>query len=161
MPKHIVRLLLLMAAVLAAVLIAKPLLTVDSFYQYGHYRGASVAQIAGHEPVYQTAAYCAGCHAERHAQWAAGSHKPVICETCHGAALGHPQNGKLPIPADRIALCTLCHEAMPGRPRTQPQIVVASHAGDLQCTACHNPHAPKIALAAEQGKGSGAGGKTP
>ena len=81
-------------------LIAKWYFTVDSFYKYGHYRADSVPEIAAQEPVFQTPRYCQTCHSERHAQWSAGSHKSVICEVCHGAAQGHPQNGKLPIPKD-------------------------------------------------------------
>jgi cytochrome c553 len=59
----------------------------------------------------------------------------------------HPSNLKLTIPTDTRQLCTLCHEKMAGRPEAQPQIVVADHAGTQQCTACHKPHSPKIALA--------------
>ena len=159
MPKHIVRIIFLIVAFLVIALIAKSYFTVDSFYQYGHYRGDSVAEIAAQEPVFQTPAYCVACHAERHAQWSANSHKSVICENCHGAAQGHPQNGKLPIPQDKVKLCTLCHEAMPGRPRTQPQIEVAKHSGGQQCTVCHNAHAPKITSAATKVVGSIAAGK--
>ena len=159
MPKHIVRIIFLIVAFLVIALIAKWFFTVDSFYQYGHYRGDSVAEIAAQEPVFQTPAYCVACHAERHAQWSANSHKSVICENCHGAAQGHPQNGKLPIPQDKVKLCTLCHEAMPGRPRTQPQIEVAKHSGGQQCTVCHNAHAPKISSAATKVVGSIAAGK--
>jgi len=151
MPKHIVRLILLMAVLAAAAYAAKLYFTADSFGQYGHYRANSVPEIAAQEPVFQTARYCVTCHNERHAQWSAGSHKSVTCEICHGAAEGHPARGKLPIPKDAVKLCTLCHEAMPGRPRTQPQIVVAQHnpyaASGQQCTACHNPHSPKLAAA--------------
>lgn len=46
------------------------------------------------------------------------------------------------VPADTVKLCTLCHEQITGRPAQQPQIVVADHAGTLQCTTCHNPHSP-------------------
>ena len=147
MPKHIVRLLVLLASFGVLALLAKWYFTADSFYEYGHYRAASVPEIAAQEPVYQTPRYCQTCHGERHAQWSAGNHKSVICEVCHGAAQGHPQNGKLPIPKDTAKLCSLCHEAMPGRPRTQPQIDVAQHSGGQQCIVCHNPHAPKIAAA--------------
>src|SRR5512141_2772269 len=147
MPKHILRLIMIIVAVLAVAAIAKPILTVDSFYRFGHYRANSVVEIAAQEPVLQTANYCKDCHTERHAQWSASSHKSVTCEVCHGAAQGHPQNGKLPIPKDAVKLCTQCHEAMPGRPRTQPQIQVAQHSSGQQCNVCHNPHSPKIAAA--------------
>ena len=145
MPKHISRMLALLAAFFAVALTAKWFFTVDSFYEYGHYRGNSVAEIAAQEPVFRTPRYCADCHDERHAQWSANNHKSVTCEVCHGAAQGHPENGKLPIPQDTRKLCTLCHEKMPGRPGTQPQIELAKHSDGQQCVVCHNPHAPKLA----------------
>jgi cytochrome c553 len=159
MPKHIVRLVFLIVVLLIAAAVAKPYLTVDSFYRFGHYRANAVPEAAAQEPVYQTPSYCQGCHAARHAQWSAGNHKTVICEVCHGAAQGHPQNGKLPIPSDTTKLCTLCHEAMSGRPRTQPQIEVAQHSSGQQCTACHNPHAPKIVAAPTKVAGNASVGK--
>ena len=159
MPKHIARLIVLIVVLSAGALMAKSYFTVDSFYQFGHYRGNSVPQIASQEPVYQTPAYCKSCHAERHALWSANNHKTVICEVCHGAAEGHPQNGKLPIPTDTVKLCTLCHESMTGRPRTQPQIDVAQHANNQQCIVCHNPHAPKIQTAAAKVAGDAAAGR--
>jgi cytochrome c553 len=159
MPKHIIRLVSLILGLLVVAIVAKPLLTVDSYYRFGNYRANSVVEIAAQEPVLQTARYCEGCHSARHAQWSAGSHKSVTCEICHGAAQGHPQNGKLPIPKDAVKLCTQCHEAMPGRPRTQPQIQVAQHSSGQQCTVCHNPHTPKIAAALVKVTGDAAAGK--
>jgi cytochrome c553 len=143
-PKHVFRLLVLLGAGLAAALVAKWYFTAESFYEFGHYRADSVAEIAAGKPVLQTAAYCQACHGERHAQWSAASHKTVACETCHGPAEGHPQKGKLPIPADTRKLCALCHERMPERPRAQPQVDLAQHGAGQQCAACHNPHAPKL-----------------
>ena len=158
MPKHIVRLIALLAAGLALGLVAKWYFTADSFYEYGHYRAQSVPEIAAQVPAYRSAAYCQGCHVERHAQWSANNHKSVTCEVCHGAAQDHPQKGKLPIPADARRLCTLCHEKMAERPRTQPQIVSAEHGAGQQCVVCHNPHAPKLALAAAAVAGDAAAG---
>ncbi len=159
MPKHIFRLISLILGIVVVAAIAIPFLTVDSFYRFGHYRANSVPEIAAQEPVYQTSRYCQSCHAARHAQWSAGNHKTVTCETCHGAAQGHPDNGKLPIPRDVARLCTLCHEAMPGRPAAQPQIQVAQHSSGQQCNVCHNPHSPKIAIAAAKVAGDAAAGK--
>ena len=160
MPKHILRVVFLLFGVLVLALIAPRLLTVDSFYRFGHYRANSVVEIAAQQPVYQTARYCLSCHAPRVAQWSANSHKSVTCEVCHGAAQGHPQNGKLPIPRDTVKLCTLCHEAMPGRPHTQPQVVLARHdPGGQQCVTCHNPHSPKIAAGLVKVAGNAAAGK--
>ena len=161
MPTHIVRLISLILGFLVVAAIAVPFLTVDSFYRFGHYRANSVPEIAAQEPRYQTARYCLDCHPPRVAQWSANSHKTVTCEICHGAAQGHPANGKLPIPKDAVKICTLCHEAMPGRPASQPQIEVAKHnpSSGQQCTACHNPHAPKIATALAKVTGNAAAGK--
>src|ERR1039458_6806703 len=50
MPRHIVRLLLLMVAFAVLAYGAKQFFTVDSFYEYGHYRGKSVAEIAAEKP---------------------------------------------------------------------------------------------------------------
>jgi len=158
-PKHIVRLIGLVVFSLAAAFVAKWYFTPDSFYRFGHYRADSVPEIAAQEPVFQTPRYCKECHGERHAQWSASNHKTVICEVCHGAAKGHPLNGKLPIPEDTRKLCTLCHEAMPGRPRTQPQIDLAQHSSGQQCAVCHNPHAPKIVAAAAKAAGDAAAGQ--
>ena len=158
MPRHIARLLLLIAFGAVAGLVAKWYFTADSFYEFGHYRGKSVTEIASQEPVYQTARYCENCHTDRHAQWSANSHKTVNCETCHGAAQNHPAKGKLPIPADTRKLCTLCHEKMPGRPRTQPQIDLAQHSSGQQCVVCHNPHSPKLAGVVAKVAGNAAAG---
>jgi len=161
MPKHISRLLLLLAGFLAVFWAAKWFFTAESFYQYGHYRAASVPEIAAQEPVYQTPGYCESCHAERHAQWSANNHKSVSCEICHGAAQGHPENGKLPIPADTRKLCTLCHERMAERPQPQPQVDSVQHASGQQCIVCHNPHAPKLAgVVAKVAGDATAGAKT-
>jgi cytochrome c553 len=160
MPKHIFRLVCLLLGVLVLVLIAPKFLTVDSFYKYGHYRANSVPEIAAQPIAYKTALNCLSCHAERVALWSANSHKSVTCEVCHGAAQGHPANGKLPIPKDTVRLCTLCHEAMPGRPNTQPQIDVAKHdPSATQCVTCHNPHSPKIETSLIKVTGNAAAGK--
>ena len=146
MPKHVVRLLALMAVGLALALVGKWYFTPDSFYRFGHYRADSVTEIAALQPVHRTSAYCLDCHDDRHAEWSAGSHKSVACEDCHGPARTHPKGGikTLPIPEDTIRLCSLCHEQTPGRPADQPQIVLAAHAPGEQCKGCHNPHSPKI-----------------
>src|SRR3970040_2345116 len=134
---------MLIAGSLALGLTAKWYSPADSFYETGHYRADSVPEIAAQEPAFKTAGYCQGCHGVRHAQWSANNHKTVACETCHGAARGHPEEkGKLPIPADARKLCTLCHERMAGRPRTQPQIDVAQHGAGQHGGVCHHPHSP-------------------
>jgi cytochrome c553 len=163
MPKHIFRLVCLLIGLLVVALVAARLFTDESFYRFGHYRADSVREIAALEPVHQSSRYCLPCHSQRVAQWSANNHKSVNCEVCHGAAQGHPENGKLPIPKDSVRLCTLCHEAMPGRPHAQPQIVLAQHNPQAKtgqpCAGCHNPHAPKIAAGLVKLTGDAAAGK--
>ena len=183
MPKHIVRLLLVMVVCAVVAYAAKQWLTVDSFYRFGHYRGNSVAEIASDKPKFATPKSCETCHAARYAEWAKGVHnnpeqgKVVKCEVCHGAAGGrdknpsgynsatgpeHPKNLKLEIPADTVRQCTLCHEQMPGRPLEQKQIVVAVHAGNQQCKTCHNVHSPRTfvgTLVSTSKPGNAAAGK--
>jgi len=144
MPKHIFRLIVVLAAGLGIALSAKWYFTADSFYEYGHFRADSVPEMAARKVAWQGGGYCQSCHSERHAQWSANNHKSVNCETCHGAAQDHPAKGKLAIPADTRSLCSLCHAQMAERPRTQPQIVLAEHGAGQPCVACHNPHAPKL-----------------
>jgi cytochrome c553 len=163
---------------------AKQFFTADSFYEYGHYRGKSVAEIASEKPEYKGTPYCTSCHAQQVAEWSIGIHnrpdigKVVKCEVCHGPAGGrdpetayiapstgpdHPKNMKMIVPADSRQLCTLCHERMTGRPLQQRQIVVADHAGTQQCTVCHNPHSPRLNLvstSATAEAGDVAAGKT-
>ncbi len=64
MPKHIVRLLILIAVVATVAFSAKRFLRADSFYQYGHYRGNAVAEIASKVPKLQGSASCQSCHKE-------------------------------------------------------------------------------------------------
>jgi cytochrome c553 len=180
MPKHIARLLILIAVIAIAAIAAKTFFTDKSYYMYGNYRGNSVAEIASDVPRFRGNAYCKACHAKQYAEWSASAHnspgsgKHVKCEVCHGPVGQHPSklpaplrfddrtalaegiaapsqaqqpaNGKLPVPKD-MAKCVQCHEAMPGRPLEQRQVVIAAHAGTEQCTACHNPHSPKINFA--------------
>lgn len=168
MPKHIVRLLLLIGALGIVAIGAKFYFTDKSFGIYGEYRADAVPEIAQAAPIYRGPAYCQTCHRERFAEWSAGIHKVVICETCHGAAGTHPEKPPvasgtrthsliasarfdrvaLSIPADTVKLCTLCHEKTPGRPARQKQIEVSAHAGGRACIVCHNPHSPKITVAA-------------
>ena len=74
MPRHIFRLVLLIAACAVLAYGAKRVFTVSSFYEYGHYRGDSVAEIASDKPKYKGVGYCAQCHAEQVADWFKGVH---------------------------------------------------------------------------------------
>jgi hypothetical protein len=62
MPKHITRLLALVALLGTVAFAAKAYFRADSFYQYGHYRGNAVAEIAEKAPKLKGSASCEQCH---------------------------------------------------------------------------------------------------
>ena len=169
MPKHIQRLIILFVVFGALAVTARNYFKDKSFYEFGHYRGDSVVEIARDKPKYKGTAYCQSCHAAQFAEWSKGVHnspeigKIVKCEVCHGpgggrdaeagyihAATGpdHPKDLKLIVPTDTRKLCPLCHEKLEARPAAQLQIVIDEHAGTQQCTLCHNPHSPKTLVGA-------------
>ena len=57
LPKHIVRLLILLVIFLLLALTAKIYLTDPSFYKYGHYRADAIPELAAGEPIYKGAAF--------------------------------------------------------------------------------------------------------
>ena len=163
MPKHISRLIMLLVILGVLAYAAKQYFTVNSFYEFGHYRGNSVADMASNKPKFKGSASCKDCHKDVYKQWSEGIHynpaagKVVKCEVCHGpggdrgtkgmfdhvsTGPDHPQNMKMIVPTDTVKLCVVCHEQIAGRPAQQKQIVIADHAGTQQCTVCHNPHSP-------------------
>jgi cytochrome c553 len=147
-PKHIIRLILILLAFLVIAYAGIVFLTDPSFYRFGHYRADAVPELAEGEPRFRGPDYCSACHADRHTEWAGGGHASVKCEICHGPAGQHPATGKLPIPDDPVGLCGTCHEAMPARPSSHPQVVIEEHpyphATPVICSDCHNPHSPRI-----------------
>jgi len=113
MPKHIFRLLVVFAVVAIVVFTAKQLLIPDSFYQYGHYRGDSVTEIASKLPKLQGSASCKECHQKEYEVWISGIHRKASrndevqgvvykygpgCEVCHtGPAGNHPSKEPMPL----------------------------------------------------------------
>ena len=154
MPKHIVRLLVLLVVLAVLFAAGKRFLPPHSFWAYGHYRAASVEEIASATPKIRDATSYAKVFPKEYAVWSDGIHKVVQCQVCHMAqAIGPiPTTASaarvaqaaagIPMPYDSLKLCVECHQRIAGRPATQPQIVVSTHAQGKQCTACHNPHSP-------------------
>ncbi len=143
MPKHIKRLLMLLALLALAFIGGKWLFTPASFWAYGHYRAASVGEIASAAPTYRDPASFEKAYPQVYATWSTNIHKVVKCQDCHLAPFD-PQvaAGALPMPRDSLKLCPVCHARIVGRPASMPQIDVASHSQGKQCTSCHNPHSP-------------------
>ena len=144
MPKHIARLLILVAILTVAAIAAKKFFTVKSFYMYGHYRGDSVAEIASDVPRFRGNKYCKSCHTKQYAEWSNSPHnspgigKHVKCEVCHGPVGQHPS--KLPAPIhfdERVAIAKgiTDYPALIGD--TQAQANRKLPAPKTDCIQCH------------------------
>jgi len=153
MHKHIVRLLTLIAIIATVALSAKFLARQDTFYQYGHYRGASVAQIAEKLPMHQGSLACQACHKEIYAEWSAGMHQKahkdnavvgvvikggVNCEVCHnGPAGNHPSKEQMKLSfEDQVTTITQKHQM---HPANAPGRNLMRDPEDMRilCTNCH------------------------
>jgi cytochrome c553 len=154
MPKHIRRLLGILAVIAMLFVAGKMYFPPKSFGVYGHYRAASVEDIAGAHPAYLSPASYSAAYPKEYETWSAGIHKVVKCQICH-TIVGKTMNmaslagttalaasAVLPAAGDSRKLCVKCHERIAGRPDYMPQIDVDSHSKGQACTACHNPHSP-------------------
>lgn len=133
-------------AIVAAFLVARRFMVPESFGQYGHYRGDSVAENASFETHYVGEEACLECHAGIDEVKIRSLHAPVRCEVCHGPLKEHAYNPAENVPspvADTVHLCLRCHETNPTRPPDFPQVDPKEHRPGIECIGCHDPHSPK------------------
>ena len=122
-----------------------------TFGQYGHYRGAAIAEIAAHPVKYAGHAACEACHSDEADAKSKGKHAHVNCEACHGPQAAHADDPGSVTPAklDTGALCIRCHSASASRPKGFPQVEAEEHSSGVPCETCHQPHSPAIDGSAE------------
>ena len=142
MPPQVFRLVLLTIAIVASYFVARALLTPETFYQYGFYRGEALLEHASHEPVYAGRKACTECHEDIVKKLAVKEHKTLGCETCHGVSQGHVDNPDLKLVKIGDNSCLRCHENNGSRPAWMKQITVKDHFRGDKCTGCHLPHQP-------------------
>ncbi|MDE2166873.1 MAG: c-type cytochrome [Alphaproteobacteria bacterium] len=149
MPKHVTRLILLLAAVGILALTAKLYFVPRSFWRFGHYRAVAVTEIANDPPIYQGSRYCQRCHQQEFHDWSSGAHRVdaahdahvlkagetygVNCEDCHGPAGRHPIVGKPSPPAvehTHQVLAYARYDRVTGKMQVPTDTVVL-------CTQCH------------------------
>ena len=125
-------------------LVVRHYIVPKSFGQYGHYRGASIGEIADRPVKFAGHETCEGCHSDVADKKKAGKHAHVNCEACHGALAGHADDpGTVtPVLPDTTMLCARCHTASAAKPKSFPQVDPASHSQGLECKTCHQPHSP-------------------
>lgn len=135
-----------MAIALIAFVGLRAVVVPHSFGQYGHYRGAAIAEVAARPIAHAGHDACEACHSDVVDQKKLGRHVVVPCEACHGAQAKHaddPASVKPP-KLDTTVVCSRCHEANSAKPKAFPQVVVADHSQGIACDTCHQPHRPKI-----------------
>jgi hypothetical protein len=117
-----------------------------TFGQYGHYRGAAIADIGARPVKFAGHQVCESCHTEVVDQKKLGKHVVIPCETCHGALAAHADDpaSVTPPKLDTAVLCARCHDANSAKPRNFPQVVTSDHSGGIACDTCHQPHKPGI-----------------
>lgn len=162
---HVLRVVLVVAALGVGGLAAQRLLKPESFGEVGHYRKDSVYEIMSHEPVHQGREACAECHEDIHALHDKDIHYGVECEDCHGPGNLHVRHHTEDTPTvseeeARMPMeytlegCLFCHRKLAARPTNFPQIDPTEHYKFLhvtdkttRCIECHSPHEPIYLLA--------------
>jgi hypothetical protein len=150
--RHVFRVALVVAVLLAFTLIARGFLVPDSYGMHGDYRFDNVAeQMTARVPAHGGPAACGECHSAELEARTAGSHRTVSCEVCHGPLAMHVKDdGSVQAPLiDRsFTLCARCHRSVDGRPKGFPQVNLEEHVGRAVegrvCLECHDPHSPKL-----------------
>ncbi len=152
MKNHVWRPLFVVLAVVLLILTARVFLVPKDFgvwergYMYGWHRKGNEAEWRAVKVKYKTAAYCKECHPKEYNAIKGSPHANIMCENCHGPALGHPDDPPtLTINRNR-ELCARCHALLPykagGRAHIRG-ISIADHNPEAECVLCHWPHNPK------------------
>lgn len=114
------------------------------FYgQFGSPRTAGSIRFWQARPATYLASDCRGCHADPAAQAATGSHRDLLCESCHVPSVDHPGPvaGVVQVlPPATSSDCVACHAATAGRPASAPSVELDAHYAGAECVACHQPH---------------------
>ena len=112
---HLLPLVLVFLAGLGAFLILRAALVPKDFGQYGHYRPAALDDSASGLSLCGTDEPVPTCHDDVTTARAAGGHKGVSCEACHGPLAKHADDTVGP-----HAQAPGGHRAMPALPRSGP-----------------------------------------
>ncbi len=84
---HLFRFAGLFVLLFVVFLVVRHYVVPKSFGEYGHYRGASIGEIAAHPVKFAGHQACEACHTDVAAKKNSGKHAHVNCEACHGALI--------------------------------------------------------------------------
>jgi len=157
---HLFRMAAVFAAGIVLFLVLRAIFVPKSFGQYGHYRGAALAEIAAKPILFAGHGACESCHTDVYEVKSKGVHAPVDCEACHGPLAKHADDPTAlqPPKMDVAVLCVRCHEASLAKPQSFPQVKSEEHSGGVVCNTCHQPHSPRIADAGSPSTDKPSGG---
>lgn len=142
---HLLRFALLFVIAFVVFLALRHLVVPKSFGQYGHYRGAAIAEMAARPIHYAGHEACETCHADVLQVKSSGSHAHVNCEACHGPLAKHANDPSVqPAKLDTAVLCVSCHAASAAKPALIKQVNAEQHSTGLACETCHKPHSPAL-----------------
>jgi hypothetical protein len=144
-PPQLKRLTLAFAIFVSLFLLVRNMLVPATFGQYGHYRGASLAENADHENHFAGQTACLECHQDIEDIKLTDVHSTIRCEACHGPGQKHVTSGEaadIVKPGSR-EFCGNCHKKNAAkRLTTIVQIDLNIHNAGKNCIECHNPHKP-------------------
>ncbi|MES2392930.1 MAG: multiheme c-type cytochrome [Acidobacteriota bacterium] len=142
---HLLRFAFLFVLAFGVFLVVRHFVVPKTFGEFGHYRGAAIAEIAARPVHFAGHQACETCHSDIVQTKSTGKHAHVNCEACHGPLAAHANDPSIsPAKLDTAVLCTRCHAASAAKPANFPQIK-PDHSGGLACETCHKPHNPAIA----------------
>jgi hypothetical protein len=143
--EHLVRFALLFVVAFVVFLVLRHMVVPKSFGQYGHYRGAAIAEIAARPTHFAGHETCETCHTDVLQTKSSGKHANVNCEACHGPLANHAADPSvLPPKVDVATLCIRCHTASAAKPKGFPQVDPEQHSAGVPCDTCHKPHSPAM-----------------
>jgi hypothetical protein len=144
-PPQLKRLGLAFAIFISLFLVARHFLIPESFGQYGHYRGASLDEIARTPVKYAGQAACLKCHQDIDDLRQQDVHSDISCETCHGPGQQHSEDEGTTLlikPTSRES-CGICHSRNAAKQKSAVFTVdLTKHNVNKKCIDCHNPHQP-------------------
>ncbi len=122
--EHLIRLAAVMVIALVAFVVLRAAVVPRSFGQYGHYRGAAIAEAAARPIAHAGHDACEACHTDVVDQKKQGRHVVVPCEACHGPLAKHADDpaSVTPPKLDTAVVCARCHEANAAKPAISPRL---------------------------------------
>ena len=146
-PLYVVLAIVFLVLLLGTILVPKDFGIHERGYMYGWHRKANEADWKAVAVKYKTGSYCKECHPDNYRDIKDSPHGRIMCENCHGPALGHPKDPPT-LTIDRSRqLCLRCHARLPYKTSGRGNIRgidPATHNPEAECVLCHYPHDPRL-----------------